>query len=248
MSARTFNDLLNHRIAGGMYLDDIPEREIVSLIQRELVKAGYTLRVDGFVGPETRRVWAQFKKDNWLGQLEMVGLSSLLILQQKAKQNSKQSQFRYALTPQRQVFLALIRWAEGTDRNLRSRTAEGYNLHFGFSTFSDFSNHPKKRINAGGYISSAAGAYQIMDFSWDEIVRAYPLPDFSPQSQDQACLWLIDVKRKSLGHVDNMQLESFLKKCSYEWASFPFSLYGQPVKTLSQTKEAFNILRQTWNC
>lgn len=148
--------------------------------------------------------------------------------------------------PNRQIFLALIRWAEGTDKNLESKVAEGYNLLFGYETFEDFSKHPKRRIKKGGIVSSAAGAYQIMDFSWDEIMKSYWLPDFSPASQDQACLWLIHKKRKALDKVDSLDLNGFLKKCSYEWASLPFSPYGQPTKTLAQTQAAFETLKKVW--
>ena len=148
--------------------------------------------------------------------------------------------------PNRQIFLALIRWAEGTDKNLESKVAEGYNLLFSFKKFTDFSKHPRQKIKSGGITSSAAGAYQILDSSWDDINKSYKLPDFSPASQDQACLWLIHKKRGALGEVDSLDLVGFLKKCSKEWASLPFSPYGQPAKTLIQTQEAFKILKKVW--
>lgn len=50
--------------------------EIIAAVQSELSRSGYTLNVDGFVGPKTLAAFNQFKKDHWLGQPGLLGKST----------------------------------------------------------------------------------------------------------------------------------------------------------------------------
>ena len=60
------------------------------------------------------------------------------------------------------------------------------------ATFSDFSKHPGirgMRTDAGP--STAAGRYQIVESTWNELVKKHPdLTDFSPENQDKAAWYL----------------------------------------------------------
>jgi muramidase (phage lysozyme) len=65
----------------------------------------------------------------------------------------------------------------------------GYNTKYGGGTFNDFTDHPRQAVpittgpNAGK-TSSAAGRYQFLGSTWDEVKKEAGLPDFSPDSQD----------------------------------------------------------------
>lgn len=128
------------------------------------------------------------------------------------------------------AFLALIRWAEGTSG------PDGYRTIVGGELFDSFDDHPRK-IRSGVFhtgvpwTSTAAGAYQFLSSTWDRAARALDLPDFSPESQDKAAVWLIQ-ERRALQDVEAGNLETALSKCSWEWASLPPSRYGQPTKSL----------------
>jgi muramidase (phage lysozyme) len=64
-----------------------------------------------------------------------------------------------------------------------------YNTMYGGGRFEGYQDHPRKAvpITTGpnvGKTSSAAGRYQFLGSTWDEVKREAGLPDFSPESQD----------------------------------------------------------------
>lgn len=129
--------------------------------------------------------------------------------------------------PQVQAFLWLIRVGEGTTG------PNGYRTMFGGGLFSDYADHPRQVINRSGYSSSAAGAYQNITQTWDEMRTKYALPDFSPASQDIAAVGLIK-RRGALGDVLAGRFRQAINKCNREWASLPGSPYGQPTLTYAR--------------
>ncbi|MEJ5074930.1 glycoside hydrolase family 104 protein [Enterobacter ludwigii] len=143
------------------------------------------------------------------------------------------------------AFMRMLRVGEGTLGD------KGYETLFGGQSFikdyhKDFSDHPRISITRGKLTSSAAGAYQIMGYSWDDpqMVRArtkYGVSDFTPLSQDKCCVLILKIKRKgSLDMIANGDINGALDVLSYEWASLPPGRYGQPAKTRDEANKLFD--------
>lgn len=135
-----------------------------------------------------------------------------------------------------QAFLRMIRYAEGT------ASANGYRTLFGGRLFEGYADHPRIAVTAtmGGesITSTAAGAYQILARTWDDIKRAAGVSDFAPASQDRAAAALIR-RRGALADVYGGRFADAVAKCAGEWASLPGSKYGQPRKTMDQVQAAY---------
>jgi muramidase (phage lysozyme) len=131
-----------------------------------------------------------------------------------------------------QAFLRVIRRGEGTSDQA------GYRRIFGGQLFDSFSDHPRIVVRKNGYTSSAAGAYQFLSSTWDETKRVMNLPDFSPASQDLGAVGRI-AARGALADVIVGRLETAIKKCAKEWASLPYSPYGQPMISMATAAGVF---------
>lgn len=130
------------------------------------------------------------------------------------------------------AFLAVIRAGEGTS------DPDGYRRHFGGKLFGSFADHPRETITAGGYTSTAAGAYQFLSRTWDGLLQKYGFEDFSPACQDEGAVALI-IGRGALPAVRAGRLEEAIRACNREWASLPGSPYGQPTRTLEQARKVY---------
>ncbi|MFG3695824.1 hypothetical protein ACGFZ6_20900 [Stutzerimonas stutzeri] len=138
------------------------------------------------------------------------------------------------------AFLRMIRVGEGT------LGGSGYEKLFGGSSFikdhgKTFGDHPQIKINKSGYTSSAAGAYQVMGYTWSDVSvvrfrRKLGILDFTPQSQDKLCVALLKFKVRgdALGLIVAGEIKKAIENCSWEWASLPPGRYGQPIETMEQ--------------
>jgi muramidase (phage lysozyme) len=139
--------------------------------------------------------------------------------------------------PSVRAFLRMLRVGEGTSG------PNGYNTMFGGGLFTSFADHPRKTITAGlagnQYTSTAAGAYQFLKRTWDDLQKTLQLPDFSPRNQDIAALFLIR-RRGALPDLLAGRIEKAITKCNKEWASLPGSPYGQPTRTMAQAMADYN--------
>ncbi|HLP99266.1 MAG TPA: glycoside hydrolase family 104 protein [Sideroxyarcus sp.] len=134
-----------------------------------------------------------------------------------------------------QAFLKMIRIGEGTSDAL------GYQRIYGSRSgaqFVDFSDHPRRSVTAAGITSTAAGAYQILRGTWDELVSKYGFADFSPHSQDLAAVALLK-RRGALLDVMEGRFDAAISKCAKEWASLPGSPYGQPTVKLADARSNY---------
>lgn len=139
-----------------------------------------------------------------------------------------------------QAFLRVIRYAEGT------AGANGYRTMFTGRLFDNgYVAHPQIRNCANGYCSTAAGAYQFLTSTWNDLQRKLSLPDFSPASQDLAAIELIR-QEGALDDVIAGRFSTAIDKVQNIWASLPdvpggerAAGYGQPLKTLAELQTQF---------
>ena len=71
----------------------------------------------------------------------------------------------------------------------------GYQTLYGNTKFQSLDKHPKILVTKWGITSSAAGRYQILYKTWENISKRLGLESFSPENQDIAALYLIDEKK-----------------------------------------------------
>lgn len=132
-----------------------------------------------------------------------------------------------------QAFLRVIRAGETCQEN------KAYRMTFAGLLFESVKDHPRVTVTKGKLSSTAAGAYQFLQRTWDEIRLRYDLPDFSPHSQDLAAVGLL-VRRGALNDVMEGKFHAAIRKCAPEWASLPGSPYeDQPQQTIAKALEVF---------
>jgi muramidase (phage lysozyme) len=136
------------------------------------------------------------------------------------------------IDPQVQAMLQVIRLGEGT------ADVRGYSRLFGGAQFDGMADHPRRKVTASGYTSTAAGAYQFLASTWDETKAIMGLVDFTPPSQDRAAVGRM-AARGALRDVQAGALGRALPKLAMEWASLPGSPYGQPTITAGQALQRF---------
>jgi lysozyme len=152
------------------------------------------------------------------------------------------------------AFLFMIRSTEHVyPRDVVNDAA--YSIFYGGSKFQSFRDHPvltgeKKGVPlpdamcaaAGlkpGCVSTAAGAYQLIKPTWVRLRDRLKLPDFSPLSQDQAAVALLD----EVGALDLIyagDIEGAIHKASKIWASLPGSTAQQNPKALAYALNRFD--------
>ncbi len=141
------------------------------------------------------------------------------------------------LSPEEQAALATIRYAEGAD----------YHVLFGYHqdssrTIDPYSQvgHPDSVYSTNGYSSAAAGAYQAMPDTWnEEVAKGTITSDFTPANQDRFALarlayrgLLDEVRAGDTSWITSLEM-------GREWASFPNSPYGQPMKSASELRGVY---------
>ena len=130
--------------------------------------------------------------------------------------------------PNVRAFLDMIGYAEGAT----------YNTLFGGGTFDSFYDHPRTVVNKSGYKSSAAGKYQIIRKTWDDVAPKIGAQDFLPATQDAAAIYLIK-RRGALDDVIAGRFTAAIQKVRKEWASLPGAGYGQPERDLAQLQAVY---------
>ena len=136
----------------------------------------------------------------------------------------KLSQLQQAYAnPNVRKFLDLIAQAEGVKH--------GYNTMFGNERFGSLATHPNvrkafKQTDGKTNYTTAAGRYQFLNSTWNNLAKRYGFRDFSPQAQDLGAVALI-AGRGALDDVLKGNWQAAIQKTGKEWASLPSSTYKQ---------------------
>lgn len=125
--------------------------------------------------------------------------------------------------PNVRKFLNFIAQAEGVKY--------GYNTMFGNERFQSLGAHPNvrkafKQTDGRTNYTTAAGRYQFLNSTWNNLAKRYGFRDFSPQAQDLGAIALI-AGRGALGDVLKGNWQAAIQKTGKEWASLPSSTYKQ---------------------
>lgn len=131
-----------------------------------------------------------------------------------------------------QAFLGLIRDTEGT-----AKGADPYRV-YGGSAKNQIKDLSKPDFKRWGFTqtdgkkntSSASGAYQFLERTWNSLAKQHGLTDFSPRSQDLGAIALL----KQSGALDAIlkgDFDAAVKKANRTWASLPGSPYAQHTRS-----------------
>lgn len=126
--------------------------------------------------------------------------------------------------PNVRKFLDLISYTEGTQGN-------GYRTAFGGGQLRSLNDHPRylktfKQTDGTLNKTSAAGRYQFLKGTWDNVARQYRLKDFSPHSQDLGAVALL-FGRDAIPALLKGDFQTAVRRTGAEWASLPTSNYKQ---------------------
>ena len=118
---------------------------------------------------------------------------------------------RYALTN-------TIRRVEGTSG------PDGYRIMFGGRKLDDMSKHPALVQHGGGHSSDAAGAYQFLSRTWNDVANKLGLTDFGPESQELAADYLIRQKGVDPNvRITNLEdWKNTSNRLAPTWAGLPY--------------------------
>lgn len=146
----------------------------------------------------------------------------------------------YAQNPNVRRFLDVIAKAEGTT---------GYDTAFGGGTIADLSDHPRTlhdftQTDGKRNKTSAAGRYQFLRGTWDDVAGKLGLTDFGPESQDLAAIELLR-RNGSLESLLAGDFDTAIKRSGATWASLPSSPYPQPKRSGGFIANALNTAAES---
>jgi muramidase (phage lysozyme) len=159
---------------------------------------------------------------------EKVDVDKYLPKVDKAKTNKYPAEIK--------AMMDVIAFAEGTWGK------DGYNTQFTGKKFADMSDHPRELISANGLKSTAAGRYQFLSKTWDGVMKG---KDFSPENQDEGAYKLMK-RRRMIRPLKKGDIKKALYNGRQEWASFPWSPYGQNAWFASNDKDKYEVLRDLY--
>ena len=139
------------------------------------------------------------------------------------------------------AFLQTIQWAEGS-----SKYENPYAVLFGGGKFIGYDSHPGICVPYGNTCSTAAGAYQILKGTYNNLHSDGVMPDFTPESQDAGAVALIK-ERGAYQYILAGDIEGAVNRLGGNaplWASLPSSTVNQPKKSMEKILSTYNAVRK----
>lgn len=145
----------------------------------------------------------------------------------------------YLQNPNVRTFLDVISKAEGTDTH-------GYATAFGGGQLESLADHPRRlydftQTDGKANKTSAAGKYQFLQRTWDDVAGNLGLQDFGPESQDLAAVELLR-RAGALESAARGDFQAAAQLSGATWASLPSSPYAQPKRSQGFIEQAVNSL------
>lgn len=143
----------------------------------------------------------------------------------------KRTRIRNALNnPYVRAVLDMLAEAEVGTSTAQSATG-GYNTLFSGRTFGSWNTHPNVLGAFTGrdgrrYQSSAAGRYQILYSTYNDLRKRYGFNDFTPQTQDEMAIALM-LDTGALDDIEKGNIEAALPKLGKRWAAVTGSTLGR---------------------
>lgn len=130
--------------------------------------------------------------------------------------------------PNVRAFLDLLAAAEGTEQH-------GYATAFGGDVLPSLADHPRQRksftqTDGKKNETTAAGRYQFLERTWDDVAGKLGLTDFGAEAQDLAAVELLR-RAGALEPVLAGDFDTAVQKSGKTWASLPSSPYAQPKRS-----------------
>lgn len=131
--------------------------------------------------------------------------------------------------------LSVVGWAEGL--------GDCYHYSFAYKPFTSFSSHPKEKICASAYCSTAAGRYQFLAATWEQLAIKNRYPTFEPLYQDEGAWALIREKQvdDTASIYDFPRFKRAMGILGKVWASLPGSTYGQPTRSIEDAWARYQL-------
>ena len=140
---------------------------------------------------------------------------------------------QYLSNPNVQAFLGLIRDTEGTAKGADPYRVYGGNAKNQMESLAtpNFKKWGFTQTDGKKNTSSASGAYQFLEKTWNNLAKEHGLKDFSPRSQDLGAIALLQ-QNGSLPHILNGDFGKAVQKSNKTWASLPGSPYAQHTRSM----------------
>lgn len=145
----------------------------------------------------------------------------------------------------------VVRRCEGTDKPVAYRALYGYHpVTNPTRLFDGFADHPRRKFWFDGTpvspnvrpapytFTTAAGAPQVTETTWNRLKAKFGYRDFSPATQEQIFRDLF-AEQGVLDAIRAGRLDEWVTKCSPIWASLPYSQSGQPKKSMEFVRQAY---------
>ncbi|ANV90681.1 lysozyme [Picosynechococcus sp. PCC 8807] len=204
----------------------------ISALQKSLFLAGYHLTVDGILGPETKQIFAQFKKDQKLTRPSEMGPTTLDALVEAIAKNLR-TPTDSTKSPAK-VDLSLIRKWEGLRLVAYLCSAAKWTIGYGCTYMLD-----GRKVRKGDRLNSKAEAEQLLIqvFNRDFLPELQAIPHWNEMSGGQQAALASFAWNLGAAFYGNSNFNSITRALrAKDWAGVPraLRLYNRAAGKINQ--------------